>query len=315
MNTKQLDTIAEIVGEVISEALAPVCEMKKQMAAALERMQEIEKRLVVISQSKDGKDGAPGRDGKDCDMEQIKALIGDAVKSLPLPSNGKDGLPGKDGKSVTIEDVQPLINDSVKQILDQSREQIDVALKAIPPPKDGRDGRDGKDGKDGRDGANGEKGADGIGIADAMIDRAGELVVTFVDGRMKNLGPVIGKDGRDGNNGRDGADFTDCHIEYDGERTITIKGRGGDIVKTMPIPLDKGYWREGMSSEKGDIVTHDGSAWIALKDTKAKPGIEHKEDWRLFARKGRDGERGQKGADGNPPAPIKLKKDDDGGDK
>ena len=304
--------------ELASVVKAQLGPLQSKISALEKEICSLKKQLEEMPTPKDGSngiDGAPGRDGKDCDMEQIKALIGDAVKSLPLPSNGKDGLPGKDGKSVTIEDVQPLINDSVKQILDQSREQIDVALKAIPPPKDGRDGRDGKDGKDGRDGANGEKGADGIGIADAMIDRAGELVVTFVDGRMKNLGPVIGKDGRDGNNGRDGADFTDCHIEYDGERTITIRGRGGDIVKTMPIPMDKGYWREGMSSEKGDIVTHDGSAWIALKDTKAKPGIEHKEDWRLFARKGRDGERGQKGADGNPPAPIKLKKDDDGGDK
>ena len=128
-------------------------------------------------------------------------------------------------------------------------------------------------------------GADGVGLAGAMIDRAGSLKVTTTKGEVIDLGPV---------QGRDGADFTECAIEYDGERTITIKGKAGEITKSVPVPLDRGYWREGMAVDKSDILTHDGNAWIALRDTKAKPCHENKEDWRLFARRGRDGKDGQK---------------------
>lgn len=142
----------------------------------------------------------------------------------------------------------------------------------------------------------GEKGQDGAGIADLLIDREGNLVATMTDGRMKNLGPVVGKDGKPGENGKDGADFSDVEIDYDGERTIRIKGRGGEIVKRIPLPLDKGYWSEGQY-EKGDIVTHDGIAWIALRDTKAAPTVANKQDWRILARKGRDGRDGRNGVD------------------
>ena len=70
--------------------------------------------------------------------------------------------------------------------------------------------------------------------------------------------------------------------------------------------MDAGYWREGMKCQKGDVVTHDGGAWIALKETKSKPCVETKEDWRLFARKGRDGRDGQNGRDLGPAPPVKL---------
>lgn len=153
----------------------------------------------------------------------------------------------------------------------------------------------------GEDGKQGEPGSDGVGLAGAMIDRHGELVITLTNGDQKALGPVVGKDG---------ADFTDFDMDYDGERTITIKGRGGEIVKHLPIPMDKGYWREGMDCQKGDILTNGGNAWIALCDTKSKPCLENRDDWRLFARKGRDGKDGRNGIDKTKPVDIKKKKDD-----
>lgn len=144
-------------------------------------------------------------------------------------------------------------------------------------------------GEKGDPGKDGENGKDGIGLAGALIDREGQLVVTLTNGEAKTLGPVIGKDG---DHGRDGADFTDAEIDWDGERTIVIRGKGAEIRKTLPVPLDRGYYRDGMSAEKGDILTHNGSAWIALRDTKSKPCYENKEDWRLFARRGQDGKDG-----------------------
>lgn len=144
-------------------------------------------------------------------------------------------------------------------------------------------------GEKGEPGKDGENGKDGIGLAGALIDRDGNLVVTMTNGEAKSLGPVTGKDGQPG---KDGADFSDAAIDWDGERTIVIRGKGAEIRKTVPVPLDRGYYRDGMSAEKGDILTHNGSAWIALRETKSKPCYENKEDWRLFARRGQDGKDG-----------------------
>lgn len=125
-----------------------------------------------------------------------------------------------------------------------------------------------------------QKGEDGVGMAGGMIDREGDLIITTSKGETLRLGRVVGKDG---------ADFTNVEIDYDGERTLIIRGQGGEIRKHLPIPLDRGYWRDGMTCQKGDVVTHDGSAWIALSETRERPGMATKEHWRMLARKGRDG--------------------------
>lgn len=125
-----------------------------------------------------------------------------------------------------------------------------------------------------------QKGEDGVGLAGGMIDREGDLIITTSKGETLRLGHVVGKDG---------ADFSNVEIDYDGERTIIIRGQGGEIRKHLPIPLDRGYWRDGMTCQKGDVVTHDGSAWIALAETRERPGMATKEHWRMLARKGRDG--------------------------
>lgn len=165
-------------------------------------------------------------------------------------------------------------------------------------------GDPGPAGTDGKDGQAGPAGNDGTGLADALIDNKGALILTLTDGRTKELGVVMGRDGAKGLDGKDGADFTDVEFDYDGERGLIIRGKGGEIVKRLPIPMDRGYYRDGAKAEIGDILTHDGNAWLALKDTSAKPCTENKEDWRLFARKGRDGRDGKDGKP--PPGPVKL---------
>jgi integrin beta 3 len=197
----------------------------------------------------------------------------------------------------------------IKTVLDLLTAEAVAKHFQANPVRDGKDGAAGINGKDGTAGPQGEKGIDGAvgkdgaGIADLLIDRDGHLVASMTDGRTKNLGPVIGKDGAPG---KDGADFTDCGIEYDGERTITVRGKGGEIVRHVAIPLDRGYWSEGKSAERADILTHNGCAWIALRDTKATPCHENKDDWRLMVRKGRDGTDGRNGRDLGPAPPVKL---------
>lgn len=117
-------------------------------------------------------------------------------------------------------------------------------------------------------------------MADALEKRVAEIPK-----------PKDGKDGEPGRDGKDGADFSDFHADFDGERTITIRSGGAVITKRLPIPLDRGYWGEGFKAEKGDIVTHNGVAWIATDDTANEP-VAGADGWRVFARKGRDGKDG-----------------------
>ncbi len=99
---------------------------------------------------------------------------------------------------------------------------------------------------------------------------------------------------KNGEDGVDGLGFEDLEFVYDGLRSLTIRAVRGDRVREktfhMPIIIDAGFYRDGMTIAKGDAVTHDGSLWIALKDAPTeKPGYKATEDWRLAARKGRDG--------------------------
>ncbi|MDB6455011.1 hypothetical protein [Falsirhodobacter sp. 20TX0035] len=303
-------------------------------APLLARLSEMEKRLKDIPQPQDGKDGAPGTDGRDgqsVTIEDIAPLIATEVArvvaalppaekgqdgakgkdgrdgasvtaedvapliaaevartmaELPVPQNGKDGADGKDGRdgkdglSITIEDMAPLIE-----------EHVGKAIKGVPMPKDGRDGADGKDGANGRDGA---------GIADLIIDRDGALIASMTDGRMKNLGRIIGKDGadgrhghdgKDGRDGADGASLQDFTVDINGPRPVLRCITAGK-VKEIPIPgfVDRGVFKDGSGYLPGDGVTFGGSFWICQKDTNAKPG--ESEDWRLAVKKGRDGKDG-----------------------
>lgn len=286
------------MGEAIRKAIQPLHV----------RIEELESRLKAAPTPEDGKPGADGRDGKDCDMAAVRIMIEEAVKALPAPEAGKDGANGKDGASISLEDVRPLIADAAKAVHDEAMQKLDAAIKALPVPKDGRDGSDGKDG------APGVKGADGAGIADLLTDRDGALVATFSDGRMKNLGAIVGKDGRDGVDGRNGADglgLDAFDLEYLSEtHEICVKATCAGRVKELRYPAGgihgKGYWREGVKAAANEAWTHDGCMWIATKSTTAKPETSSP-DWFLAARKGRDGERGAKGQDAAPPTPIKLK--------
>lgn len=231
-------------------------------------------------------------------LSRISALE-KALADRPEPQAGKDGRDGRDGKdgaSVTVDDVIPAL-----------QRHVDEYLASLPRPKDGKDGADGKDGKDGEDGQPGKKGADGIGLAGALIDRDGNLVMTMTNGETKSLGLVAGKDGEDGKDGRDGFGFDDMTLDYDGERTFTfLFQRGGHIEErrfVVPVVLDRGVYRAETAYAKGDAVTYGGSVWIAQSDTKAKP--DGSSDWRLAVKKGRDGKDGVMKAAGDR-APIKV---------
>jgi Collagen triple helix repeat (20 copies) len=118
--------------------------------------------------------------------------------------------------------------------------------------KDGEPGRDGERGEQGEKGAQGEKGERG---------EQGEK------GEQGEIGPP-GKDGAagtKGDSGRDGAD-----------------GAPGKF----PVPC---RWASGIHYQSA-VVTHDGSTWIALRDTASAPPHD---DWQPLALRGADAPVGE----------------------
>ncbi|QOF71466.1 hypothetical protein IG197_27620 [Aminobacter sp. SR38] len=253
--------------------------MSKELAPLAARMADIEQRLAELPAPKDGKDadmdevrriiGAEFGDLKSAieaiapapEMPDIAALVSGAVAALPAP---------QDGKSVTAEDLRPLVEQCVAK-----------AVEALPVPKDGNPGKD------------------GVGLAGALIDRAGNLVVTLTDGTTRDLGPVLGKDGDPGQPGKDGKDgFNledfDATVMDDG-RTVLLSFERSDLSYKIelgfPVMLYRGVFTE-REYERGDTVTWAGSLWHcdAAKTTE-KPG-EGSSSWTLAAKRGRDGKDG-----------------------
>jgi len=212
------------------------------------------------------------QDGKSVTVEDVAPLIAAEVEKRvsELPKPG-DGEPGKDGESVDPAEVQRMVSEAVEK-----------AVSAIPVPKDGKDGVDGKD---------------GIGLAGAIIDRAGELVVTLTNGETKNLGPVVGKDGApgekgaDGKDGRDGFGFDDLDLVETGEGLVLRFMRDGQMKDfRLPVVIDRGVYKEGQTYRPGDGVTWGGSFWICHQETTEKPDTG--KGFRLAVKKGRDGRDG-----------------------
>ena len=267
---------AEIVGVVKGY-------LQKEIAPLLTRMEALEKRVADIPAPVDlSADLAALKTAVEAieipELPDIGAMVNEAVTeavaAIPAP---------QDGKSVTVEDVAPLI-----------ASEVEKRVSELPKPKDGVDGKDG---------------CDGVGLAGALIDRSGELVVTLTNGETKNLGPVVGRDGIDakGKDGEDGLGFDDLDVAYDGEKTITLKFSKGERVRefsfAMPVVIDRGVYREGKGYMAGDGVTWGGSFWIAQKDTSAKPDTG--DDWRLSVKRGRDGKDGVM-KEAKAPAPVRV---------
>lgn len=200
--------------------------------------------------------------------EDVAALVkmptAEEVAALVPPA--EPGAPGLDGSSVSVDDVRPLIEEAVAK-----------AVAEIPAPKDG------------------------VGLAGALIDRVGNLVLTLTDGATKSLGLVIGKDGAPG---RDAFGLDDFEV-IDGHEAFTLRFVRGDAVKEFtlakPTLADhyRGVWKQG-PHKAGSIVTWGGSIWLAKRDTEDRP--ESSDAWSLIVKKGRDGRDGEA-----PKGPAKVK--------
>jgi len=273
------------IGCLIREAIAPV---KREL-------QELRERAPL--------QGEPGQDAEPVDVDALADLV--VAKLLESP------------RLLTLVDVatadavsKHFEGNPVHHDRDADPAVIELAVKAavdaLPAPKDGRDADPVTDEQLAAQVAKHltanppQAGADGVGLAGAMIDRGGELVITTTKGDAVKLGKVVGEDGRDG------LSFESAAGVYDAERGFVITLGAGDRRAELVLPymVHRGFHRDGMGMKAGQSITHDGALWIAKRDNASRPCLENSEDWILAARKGRDGKDGKSVK--VPAGPVKL---------
>lgn len=325
------------IGALIREALAPI---QRQLQELQEReipegrpgrdadleivAEQVRAALAALPAPADGKDADPVTD------DQVAAQVARHLEANPVPA-------GQDAEPVDLDALAELVvgklleSDKLTTLVDLAtasavakhleenpvRDGKDVdpavvasmvkdAVAALPPPKDGHDADPVTDGQLAAQVAKylaanpPQAGADGVGLAGAMIDRAGELVITTTKGEAVKLGKVVGEDGQDG------ISFDTAAGEYDAERGFVIRLGAGERCTELVLPymVHRGFWREGLGTKAGQSITHDGALWIAKRDNASKPCLENDQDWALGARKGRDGKDGK--IVRLPPEPVKL---------
>lgn len=239
-----------------------------------------------------GQDGVSGADG-------ITPHIGDngnwfiGETDTNKPSQGANGVNGNDGVGVSKSEVNTsgeLVitysnGDSTnlgkivgKDGLDGTNGQNGLSayeiaknggfigteedwLKSLKGEK-GEQGIQGIQGIQGEQGEKGQNGADGIGITSSEINKKGELVITYSDNTVDNLGVVVGADGKDGTNGtngidgKDGIGITNAEINNSGELILTYSN--GKSVNLGKVVGADGKDGADLSNEVEDIKAYIG---------------------------------------------------------
>lgn len=244
------------------------------------------------------------------------------------PVKGEPGEPGKDGRDGQDADIEAVKALALAAVAEAVPLAVQAAIEALPAPEKGDKGEAGLPGEKGEPGKDGSDGKDGVGLADAMINRSGELVLTMTDGRIKTLGSIVGRDGKDGEkgdrgeDGHDGHDVEDLTVTQDGA-IVEFAFQVGDTRSIFEVELPqgpagvngkdayageaKGLFDPAVEYRALDVVSYNGSEWRAKYDN---PGEMPGPGWMLSACKGKRGDRGERGAngrDGVSPVAVYLR--------
>lgn len=162
---------------------------------------------VSNSKGKDGTDGKNGTNGKN----GANGKDGRSITLASVNSEGQLVITYSDGSSVNLDKLVGIngidgvsisnssINDKGELIITYSNGKICNLGKVV-----GVDGKNGINGINGSDGNNGKNGQDGISVVKSEINSNGELVVTYSNSVIDNLGKVVGSDGAKGEKGDKG---------------------------------------------------------------------------------------------------------------
>lgn len=297
--------VAREVTAVTAPLSARIAVLEAEKAGEPDRIANAVRAAVeAIPPPVDGKDGAPGakgdpgQDAPPIEDSVIAAHVAQWLEMNP-PAPGQDGAPGEKGDPG--EPGQDAVVDPLTLVYELNKWMIDN-----PPPP----GRDGVDGEPGAKGDPGQDGRDGVGLAGALIDRSGALIVTLTDGTTRELGPVVGRDGVDGKDGLTGErgpagfDLESFDVEMQaGGRLMVMTFAQGDEKHIYELPIEamiyRGMYKDDQEYLRGDAVTWAGSLWICDLPTTTKPG-DGATDWKLAAKRGRDGKAGEPGPKGDP---------------
>jgi hypothetical protein len=279
--------------------------LQENLKGAVSQLAEFEEKIAAIPA------GKGGRDGRDFDEDFWKGYFQEYIdvhlNSIPPPKDGKDGrdgidgqagAPGKDGAkglSVDLDSLYAVVKDCVSSA---------VSELPVPPAP--------------------------VSAVGGYIDRDGDFYLSLSNGQHQKMGRVVGrdgkdldigaaltkvsqiakeylatfpppKDGKDGKDGRDGFGFDDLLLEHDGTDFYLVFKRQDEVKRfLLPVTRHIGVWREG-EYRIGSQVTYDGSQFIAVVDTSAKPA--NSPDWQMCVRKGRDGRQGERGFPGKDGKP------------
>ena len=283
---------------------------------------------VSNSKGKDGTDGKNGTNGKN----GANGKNGRSITLASVNSEGQLVITYSDGSSVNLDKLVGIngidgvsisnsaINDKGELIITYSNGQICNLGKVV-----GVDGKNGINGINGSDGNNGKNGQDGISVVKSEINSNGELIVTYSNSVIDNLGKVVGsdgakgekgdkgdtgargekgdageqgvqgiagKDGKDGINGTNGVDGKDGTNGKDGVGIANVLiNTSGELELTFSDGQQINLGNvKGSKGEKGD-TGEQGVQGIAGKDGKDGVNGTNGVD-------GKDGTNGKDGTDG-----------------
>ena len=247
----------------------------------------------------DGKDGAPGmdgRDGQDADEKAIAkrvlevvsssahAEVQKAIAAIPQVKDGRDGKDGQDGRDADEEEILSRLRKDAAVVIERT---VSEEVAKIPVPQDGRDGID----------ATPEMVEASVAKLIEPKFAAWELhlerkTFDWMERQREEIRKMFDAMPKP-KDGKDGLSVKDFQFEYDGERTLLIKAmtEAGEVVHKvyLPIPLYREVWKSDFAYQKHDMVTHDGSTWIAMEDSEGKRPGHMQKTWKLIVKKGRDG--------------------------
>ena len=177
-------------------------------------------------------------DGRTANLGNV---IGAAGAKGDKGDKGDNGEKGEDGVSVASAEINTE-GELVISFSNGQRTNVGSVIGAA-----GAKGDKGEQGEKGDKGDKGEKGDNGIGIKKSEINSLGELVVTYTDDTVANLGAVVGAKGDKGETGAAGQDGV-------GIENIAINDGKLNITLTNGTTLDLGNIKgaDGAKGDKGD---------------------------------------------------------------
>lgn len=248
-------------------------EVKAAIAPLNDRITLLEKTIGDLAVAKGGPLGeASGGESQPVDAEYVRQYVAGALEAFGRAAKGDNDAGHTDIKDSLLADLRRCVADLVAE-----------AVGGLPKSRD---------------------------CVGTVIDRAGHLQLSFSDGSLVDVGPIVGRDGQDGapgpkgDPGTDGIGFDVIAFEKIDERTyrLVVGNAAGDKCKTfdiiVPGQIQRGMWNEETAYDAGDCVTLGGSQWCAKGSNKGSRPTTDNDDWFLSVKRGADGKQGVQGPKG-----------------